>query len=143
MVGDVGSLSEYQRSVGAVHSIGWHIVWCPKYRKRVLVGPVAGRLRELLVAKGTERGSRVEALELMPDHRHLFVRTPPDVSASRVAHQMKGFTSNVLRSEFRHLRKLPTLWSKSYFVASVGRVSEATIRKYIDEQTTRPTKGKS
>jgi putative transposase len=78
MVGGVGSLSEYRRSVGAVHSIGWHSVWCPKYRKGVLVGPVADRLRELLVAKAAERAWSVEALELMPDHVHLFVRTPPD-----------------------------------------------------------------
>lgn len=139
----MGSLSEYQRSAGAVHSIGWHMVWCPKYRKRVLVGPVADRLRELIHSKAEERGWSVEALELMPDHVHLFVRTPPDTSPARVAHQLKGSTSRLLRQEFSHLRsRLPTLWSKSYFVASVGRVSEATIRKYIDEQTTRPTKGK-
>jgi putative transposase len=142
MVGGVGSLSEYRRFAGAVHSIGWHIVWCPKYRKRVLVGPVADRLRELLSAKAAGRGWSVEALELMPDHVHLLVRTPPDVSAARVAHQMKGFTSNVLRSELRHLRNVPTLWSKPYFVASVGRVSEATIRKYIGEQTIGPIRGK-
>lgn len=79
----------------------------------------------------------------MPDHVYLFVRCPPGTSPARVAHQMKGFTSRVLRSEFRHLRTSPpTLWSKSYFVASAGRVWEATIREYIDEQTTRPTKGR-
>ncbi len=139
----MGPLSEYQRSAGAVHSIGWQIVWCPKYRKTVLVGPVAERLRDLIHTKATKRGWSVETLELMPDHVHLFVRTPPDASPARVAHQLKGFTSRVLRQEFPHLRsRLPTLWSKSYFVASVGRVSEATIRKYIDEQTTRPAKGK-
>ena len=86
MVGGVGSLSEYRRSAGAVHSIGWHIVWCPKYRRRVLVGPVADRLRELRLAKAAGRGS--------------------------------------------------------CFVASVGRVSEETIRRYIDEQTSRPTRGR-
>jgi putative transposase len=84
MVGGVGSLSEYQRSVGAVHSIGWHIVWCPKYRKRILVGPVADRLRELLVAKAAERGWSVEAVELMPDHVPLFIRTPPDERTARL-----------------------------------------------------------
>lgn len=136
-------LSEYQRTAGAVHSIGWHIVWCPKYRKQVLVGSVAERLEELLAVKAAEQGWTIEALEVMPDHVHIFARTPPDVSPARVAHQFKGSTSRVLRQEFKHLRtRLPCLWSKSYFVASVGRVSEATIRKYIDEQTTRPTKGK-
>ena len=85
------------------------MVWCPKYRRPVLVGRVAERLRELLGAKCAEHGWTVEALEVMPDHVHLRSR-------------------------------LPTLWSRSYFVASVGRVSEATIRRYIAEQTTRPTK---
>jgi putative transposase len=136
-------LGEYQRTAGAVHSIGWHIVWCPKYRKHVLVDAVADRLRELMASKADERGWTIEALEVMPDHVHVFVRTTPNDSPARVAHQLKGFTSRVLRAEFPHLRRrLPTLWSKSYFVASVGRVSEATIRRYIDEQATRPTKGK-
>lgn len=139
MVGGVGSLSEYRRSAGAVRSIGWHMVWCPKYRKRGLVGPVPDRLRGLLLAEAAAR--RVE-VELMPDHVHLFVGTPPGVSAARTAHQMKGFTSSVLRSEFRHLGDIPTLWSKSYFVASVSRASEATIRKSIGERTTRPIRGK-
>jgi putative transposase len=136
-------LIEYQRTAGAVHSIGWHIVWCPKYRKHVLVDAVADRLRELMASKADERGWTIEALEVMPDHVHIFVRTTPNDSPARVAHQFKGFTSRILRAEFPHLRRrLPTLWSKSYFVSSVGRVSEATIRRYIDEQTTRPTKGK-
>lgn len=137
------SLSEYQRTVGAVHSLGYHIVWCPKYRKNVLVGPVADRLRELLHAKATENGWTIEAMELMPDHVHVFVRCPPVTSPARIAAQFKGSTSHTLRKEFPSLRsRLPTLWSKSYFVATVGRVSEDTIRRYIDEQTTRPTKGK-
>ncbi|HEY3240724.1 MAG TPA: transposase [Acidimicrobiia bacterium] len=80
----MGSLSEYQRSVGAVHSIGWRIVWCPRYRKRILVGRVADRLRELLGAKAAERGWSVEALELMPNHVHLGVRTPLDERTRRL-----------------------------------------------------------
>lgn len=138
----MGSLSTYERTDGAVHSLGYHVVWCPKYRKPVLVDAVADRLRELLEAKAGERGWMIEALEIMPDHVHVFVRCPPAVPPSRIANQFKGFTSRVLRSEFRHLRsRLPTLWSKSFFVASVGRVSEDAIRRYIDEQSTRPIKG--
>ena len=138
----MGSLSEYETTAAAVHSLGYHIVWCPKYRKRVLVGPVAVRLTELLHAKAVENGWSIEAMELMPDHVHIFVRAHPKDSPSHIANQFKGSTSHVLRAEFRHLRStLPTLWSKSFFVATVGQVSEDTIRKYIDEQTTRPTKG--
>ena len=139
----MASLSGYGRTSGAVHSIGLHLVWCPKYRRPVLAGRVAERLRSLIKAKCAERGWTVQALEVMPDHVHLFVRTGPDASPALVAHQCKGFTSRVLRAEFPHLRsRLPTLWSKSYLVASVGRVSEAAIRRYIAEQTIRPEKGK-
>jgi len=137
------SLRGYGRTAGAVHSIGLHLVWCPKYRRPVLGGRVAERLRGLIKAKCAERGWTVEALEVIPDHVHLFVGTGPDASPALVAHQCKGFTSRVLRAEFPHLRsRLPTLWSKSYLVASVGRVSEAAIRGYIAEQTTRPEKGR-
>ena len=126
-----------------MHSLGFHVVWCPKYRREVLVGPVKARLVELIAAKCAAQGWTVEALEIMPDHVHLFVRCDPKTSPARIAHQIKGATSHALRAEFPHLcTRLPTLWSRSYFVASVGRVSEDTIRRYIDEQTTRPTKGK-
>jgi putative transposase len=139
----MASLSGYGRTAGAVHRIGLHLVWCPKYRRPVLGGRVADRLCSLIQAKCAERGWTVQALEVMPDHVHLVVRTGPDASPALVAHQCKGFTSRVLRAEFPHLRsRLPTLWSKSYFVASVGRVSEAMIRRYIAEQSTRPEKGR-
>jgi putative transposase len=78
----------------------------------------------------------------MPDHVHLFVGCGPDASPARRAHQLKGATSRALREECPHLRsRLPTLWSKSYFAASVGRVSAATIRRSSTEQTTRPVQG--
>jgi putative transposase len=139
----MAGLSEYQRTVGAVHSLGYHVVWCPKYRRRVLVDEVAARLRELLHEVADEQGWTIETLELMPDHVHIFVRCPPATSPARIANRFKGRSSRVMRQEFQSLRsRLPTLWSKSYFVATVGRVSEDTIRRYIDEQTTRPVKGK-
>jgi putative transposase len=139
----MASLSGYGRTAGAVHNIGLHLVWCPKYRRPVLGGRVADRLRSLIEAKCAERGWTVQALEVMPDHVHLVVRTGPNASPALVAHQCKGFTSRPLRAEFPHLRsRLPTLWSKSYLVASAGRVSEATIRRYIAEQSTRPEKGR-
>lgn len=128
-----------QVSAGGVYDLGLHVVWCPKYRRAVLIGPVAARLRELIEAKAREHGWRIVACEVMPDHVHLFVKTRPKDSPSYVANQFKGITSRVLRSEFPHLRsRLPTLWSRSYFVASVGAVSAATVRRYIDTQYERP-----
>jgi putative transposase len=139
----MASLSEYGRTLGAVHSICFHLVWCSKYRRPVLEGPVADRLRSLIEAKCDERGWTVAAMEIMSDHVQLIACTGPNASPALVAHQFKGFTSRLLRAEFPHLRsRLPTLWSRSYFVASVGHVSKAAIRRYIAEQSTRPEKGK-
>ena len=128
-----------RRYSGGVYDLGLHVVWCPKYRRRVLGGRVAARLRELIEAKATERGWEIIAVEVMPDHVHLFVKHEPKASASYVANQFKGYTSRVLREEFPHLRsRMPTLWSSSLFVASVGAVSADTVPRYIDTQWERP-----
>jgi putative transposase len=122
-----------------VYDLGLHVVWCPKYRRPVLGGEVAVRLRELTGHKAAEHGGDVIALEVMPDHVHLFVKHDPEASASYVANQFKGHTSHALRSGFPYLRsRLPTLWSKSCFAASAGAVSAAPVRRYIDTQYERP-----
>jgi putative transposase len=132
-----------RRFSGGVYDLGLQVVWCPKYRRPVLGGRVAERLEELIRAKAEERGWEIIALEVMPDHVHLFVKHDPKSSASYVANQFKGFTSGVLRAEFPHLKsRMPTLWSSSYFAASVGAVSADTVQKYIDTQWERPSKEK-
>lgn len=137
----VSAARKIRRFSGGVYDLGLHVVWCPKYRRAVLDGPVAARLDELIREKAGERGWEIVALEVMPDHVHLFVKHDPKSSASYVANQFKGFTSRVLRAEFPHLNsKLPTLWSSSYFAASVGAVSADTVRQYIDTQWERPWK---
>jgi len=124
-----------------VYSLGYHLVWCPKYRKRVLVGQVESRLKDLLAERCLERGWEIVAMETMPDHVHLFVRADPTDAPAYIANQLKGYTSRVLRAEFPQLRSaLPTLWSRSYYVSSVGAVSESTIRRYIEDQQVRPPK---
>jgi len=130
---------DVQVSAGAVYDLGLHVVWCPKYRRQVLGGRVAVRLRELIEQKAAGNGWRIVACEIMPDRVHLFVKTGPKDSPSHVANQFKGYTSRMLRDEFPHLRsRLPTLWSKSYFAATVGAVSAATVQRYIDTQYERP-----
>jgi len=130
---------DVQVSAGAVYDLGLHVVFCPKYRRPVLQGRVAARLRELIDAKATEHRWRIMACEVMPDHVHLFVKTGPQDSPAHVANQFKGYTSRMLRDEFPHLRsRLPTLWSKSYFAATAGAVSAATVQRYIDTQYERP-----
>ena len=137
-------MPEYETNRGAAYSLGYHLVWCPKYRRPVLVGPVAARLRELIGQKCDEHGWSIVALEVMPDHVHLFVKADPEASPSYLANQFKGMSSRVLRQEFPALKKrLPTLWSRSYFASTVGSVSAATIKRYIDTQWERPWRQES
>ncbi len=125
----------YAKNSGAVFSLKYHLVWCPKYRKPVLVPPVDARLKELIGKVAAENEMTVHALEVMPDHVHVFVETDVRRAPAQIARLLKGTTSNRLRQEFKHLRsKLPTLWSRSYFMATVGTVSEATVRRYIESQ---------
>lgn len=127
--------TRYRTSTGCVFTLRYHFVWCPKYRRRVLVEDVAARLTELLHEKAAELNAEIHALEVMPDHVHLFVESDPTLAPSHLAAQFKGFTSRVLREEFPSLKsRLPTLWSRSYYVGSVGHVSDATVRKYIEGQ---------
>jgi putative transposase len=125
----------YARNAGAVFSLKYHLVFCPKYRKSVLIGPVAERLKALLSTKAHELNVTLHTLEVMPDHVHMFVASDPGMAPAKLAAQFKGYTSRVLRQEFRQLRsQLPSLWSRSYYIGSVGYVSEATVRRYIEHQ---------
>lgn len=131
-------IARYRRTAGAVYNLHYHLVWCPKYRRPVLVGAVETRLKELLAEKAATMDMQIESLEVMPDHVHLFVAAPPTDAPQHLANQFKGYTSRVLRQEFPHLRtRLPTLWSRSYYVGSAGHVSAETIKQYIAAQKER------
>ncbi|MCL4357041.1 MAG: IS200/IS605 family transposase [Candidatus Thermoplasmatota archaeon] len=119
----------------SVFNVGYHLIWCPKYRRNVLVGSVETRLKELLVQKAEEIGASIEKMEVMPDHVHLFIKADPTMSPHFIVQQLKGYTSRTLRREFPALSsRLPTLWTRSYYVESVGHISETVIKKYIEEQ---------
>jgi putative transposase len=119
----------------AVYNLGYHLIWCPKYRRKVLVDRVEVRLRELLVEKASKISVTIETMEIMPDHVHLFIKTTPVNSPHYIVQQLKGYTSRVLRQEFAGLRsRLPTLWTRSYYLESVGHISAATVKEYIDNQ---------
>lgn len=121
-----------------VYNLSYHIVWCPKYRRPVLVSDVADRLRELLIRKAETNGWTVRSLEIMPDHVHVFLSVTPSESIAQVLAVLKGGTARQLREEFPHLKRLlPTLWTRSYYVESVGHVSAKTIEKYIADQKQR------
>ena len=132
------SSQRYRKNAGSVFNLNLHFVWCPKYRKQVLVGEVERRLKELLHEKATALEVEIKGLEVMPDHVHLWLACDPTHAPQFLANQFKGYTSRVLRQEFPYLRsQLPTLWSRSYYVGAAGAVSDATIRRYIEQQKTR------
>lgn len=114
--------------------INYHFVWIPKRRKKVLIGEVAKRLEELLYLKCKELDLTILALEIMPDHVHLFLSSPTTWSPHQIMFRLKGYSSKVLREEFPHLLKLPSLWTRSYYCGSAGDVSSETIKKYIANQ---------
>lgn len=125
----------YTSNAHCVFNLGYHIVFCPKYRRKVLVNGVDERLKSLLSAKANELGITIENMEVMPDHVHLFIRSKPTYAVHFVINQLKGYSSVCLRNEFPWLRsRLPSLWTRSYFVESVGHISEETVRKYIEDQ---------
>lgn len=118
-----------------VYNIGYHLIWCPKYRRKVLQAHIADRLKELLKEKSNEIGVSIEVMEVLPDRLHLFVKAKPTASPHWIVQQFKGYTSRILRQEFEPLRsRLPTLWTRSYYCESCGHISEAVVQKYIEEQ---------
>jgi putative transposase len=118
-----------------VYNIGYHIIWCPKYRRKVLVGDVQARLEQLLQEKASDIGVTIAEMQVMPDHIHLIVKASPTASPHWIVQQLKGYTSHELRKQFKSLRtRLPTLWTRSYYVESCGHISEDTVKRYIEEQ---------
>lgn len=125
----------YRHSNGSVSRVQYHFVWIPRRRRKVLVGPVAKRLEELIRAKGEEIDVFTLSLAIQPDHVHWFVNAPPSIAPSQIMYRVKGATSRVLRKEFPKLMKMPSMWTTAYFCATVGAVSESVIRKYIEAQS--------
>jgi putative transposase len=110
-------------------------VWCPKYRRKVLVHGVDVRLKEIILDVAKEFNSEVIEMEVMPDHVHLLVEVDPQFGIAKVVRYMKGCSSRFLRQEFPWLKsRLPTLWTNSYFVSTVGGAAISVVKQYIENQ---------
>lgn len=128
-------LKRYKSSGNVVYSSKYHIVWCPKYRRKVLTGAIDARLQEIIRALCQEMRVEVIALEVMPDHVHLLAEVDPQFGVHRLVKRLKGASSRYLRSEFPQLkRRLPSLWTNSYFVSTVGGAPLAVIQQYVEQQ---------
>ena len=125
----------YKSEYNMVYSCQYHVIFCPKYRRKILSGSIEARLRELILEKQIEHGYNILEMEIMPDHVHLFIKASPVDSPHYIVQQLKGHSSRILREEFPEIsRRLPTLWTRSYYCESVGHISEETIRRYIEDQ---------
>lgn len=126
---------KYKSSKHLVFSCQYHVIFCPKYRRKVLTGRVAERLKELILEKQEEFQYEILDMEVMPDHVHLLIDVDPKIGVYTVVSKIKGYTSKQLREEFPELKKkLPTLWTLSKFISSVGSVTLDVVKKYIEEQ---------
>ena len=128
----------------------YHVVWCPKYRRKVITsldpkianpplpgdpGPVDVRLLEIIHEVADAHGAQIIEAETMPDHVHLLVSVDPQFGIHKLVRLMKGRSSRLLRQEFPSLkRRLPTLWTNAYFVATVGGAPLSVINQYVENQ---------
>lgn len=116
----------------------YHVVWCPKYRRRVIGGRMEERLKEIIVEVIEEKGAWLIEMETMPDHVHLLVEVDPQFGVHKLVKAIKGRSSRVLREEFPWLKsRLPSLWTNSYFVATVGGAPLSVIKRYVETQKDR------
>jgi putative transposase len=125
----------YKSNRNVYYSCKYHVVWCPKYRRKVLTEGIAERLKQIISEVCQEHRSDLLSREIMPDHVHLLVECDPQFGIHRLVRLMKGRSSRLLRQEFSVLkRKLPTLWTNSYFCSTVGGAPLSVIKQYIENQ---------
>jgi putative transposase len=126
---------QYKRNNNVVYSCKYHVVWCPKYRRAVLIDGADVRLKQIIQETCIELECDLIELEVMPDHVHLLVEVDPQFGIHRLIKHIKGKSSRLLRSEFGFLKsRLPTLWTNSYFVSTVGGAPLEVIKQYIEQQ---------
>ena len=126
---------KYKTNRSVVYSCKYHVVWCPKYRRKVLTGEIEKRLKELICELAAGINAEIFEMEIMPDHVHLLIEVDPQYGINKAVRHIKGSSSHILRTEFPGLKsRLPTLWTNSYFVSSVGGAPLEAIKKYIENQ---------
>jgi putative transposase len=124
----------YQRSRNKLFLIQYHLVWCPKRSKPVLVGEVKERLKQIIRQVADELGVKALELAINPDHVHLFISAYPTIPVHKIVKRIKGGSSNILRRELPELLRLPSLWTHSYYASTIDAVSKEAIEKYIEAQ---------
>ncbi len=135
MLYNINMTGKYKSNNNIVYSCKYHIVWCPKYRRKVLIQGVDIRLKEILEEVSVEFQADLIEMEIMPDHVHILVECDPQFGIAKLIRYMKGRSSRLLRQEFPWLKsRLPSLWTNSYFVSTVGGAPISIIKQYIENQ---------
>jgi len=125
----------WKKSNTTTYNINYHIIWCVKYRRKILTDYVDIRLKQLIKEKADELNLIIEQMETDKDHIHLFIKASPTQAIHWIVQQLKGYTSRILRKELSIVRtRIPSLWTRSYYVETIGHISEETIKKYIENQ---------
>jgi putative transposase len=128
-------MRDLRSNLNVVYICRYHVVFCPKYRRKVLTPPIDERLKVILAEQIERWGQELIEMEVMPDHVHLLVGCAPQFGIHRLVKLLKGYSSHALRQEFPVLkRRLPSLWTNSYFVATVGGVTLETLKRYVESQ---------
>jgi len=130
-------LNRYKSNNNIVFSCKYHIVWCPKYRRKVLIGDVENRLKEIIKEIAIELNVEIIEIETDKDHIHILIDIDPQFGVMKFIRIAKGRSSRILRDEFHHLKtKLPTLWTNSSFITTVGGAPLEIVKQYIENQQT-------
>jgi len=125
----------YKQDHSIIYSCQYHVVFCPKYRRKVLTDGIDARLKELILEKQDDYGYKIIDMEVMPDHVHLLIDVDPRIGIVKIVRQIKGYTAHTLRKEFPALKsRLPSLWTRSKFISTVGTVSLEVVKRYIENQ---------
>ena len=128
---------KYWTGAHTKHRLMYHLVWIPKYRKRILKGAIAVRLKELLEECADINRWKIQELNIQVDHVHMLVQLKPSISVSYAVQLLKGGSSIIIRKEFPELEEFlwgDSFWSDGYFVETVGKLDETKIRAYIQNQ---------
>jgi putative transposase len=132
----IASMDEkYIHEEHTVHQILSHIIFCPQRRKKVLVGPVRDRLEQIVREVAQANDWQIVELAIEPDYVHLFIQANPYTLPTDIPRLIPGRSSHLMREEFPHLRRMPSLWTRSTFYSTAGFVSQDTIQKYIERQS--------
>ncbi len=127
---------DYRTRQKTIYSCQYHVIWCTKYRRKVLDTQIQGRLKQLIREKQNEYDYQIREVETHPEHVHLLIEIPPTHSVDKIVGKIKGYTSKVLREEYPSLKsRLPSLWTRSKFVSSCGGVTLEIIKDYIEDQS--------